>query len=124
MAVTSSRTFGDQLRRYRVERGLTQEGLAEQAGLSTRAISDLERGNQAPPGPGPNSTAVGGVEAGRPGAAPPEGPCPPSAPGPGPAQASPRGRRAGGHSQKPAGPPAADDRARAGDRQVRSLLLH
>src|SRR5262249_30659107 len=39
-----SRTFGDQLRRYRVERGLTQEGLAEHAGLSTRAISDLERG--------------------------------------------------------------------------------
>jgi predicted ATPase/DNA-binding XRE family transcriptional regulator len=44
MVVTSSRTFGDQLRRYRVERGLTQEGLAEHAGLSTRAISDLERG--------------------------------------------------------------------------------
>jgi predicted ATPase/transcriptional regulator with XRE-family HTH domain len=38
------RTFGSLLRRYRVEAGLTQEGLAERAGLSLRGVSDLERG--------------------------------------------------------------------------------
>ena len=36
--------FGDLLRRYRVAAGLTQEELAERAGVSTRGISDLERG--------------------------------------------------------------------------------
>jgi len=36
--------FADLLRRYRVAVGLTQESLAERSGLSTRAISDLERG--------------------------------------------------------------------------------
>lgn len=36
--------FGDLLRRYRRSAGLTQEMLAEQAGLSVRTISDLERG--------------------------------------------------------------------------------
>src|SRR5687768_15155808 len=36
--------FGDLLRRYRAAAGLTQEELAEQSGLSTRGISDLERG--------------------------------------------------------------------------------
>ncbi|HEU5439878.1 MAG TPA: helix-turn-helix domain-containing protein, partial [Ktedonobacterales bacterium] len=36
--------FGPLLRRYRAAAGLTQEELAERAGLSTRAISDLERG--------------------------------------------------------------------------------
>src|SRR5438445_13054052 len=36
--------FGDLLRRYRVARGLTQEALAERAGLSVRTVSDLERG--------------------------------------------------------------------------------
>lgn len=36
--------FGDLLKRYRVVAGLTQEALAEQAHLSVRAISDLERG--------------------------------------------------------------------------------
>ncbi len=40
---TASQTFGALLRRYRVEAGLTQEALAEQAGLSVRGISDLER---------------------------------------------------------------------------------
>lgn len=37
-------TFGDLLRRLRTDEGLTQEELAERAGLSTRGISDLERG--------------------------------------------------------------------------------
>jgi predicted ATPase/DNA-binding XRE family transcriptional regulator len=37
-------TFGALLKQYRQANGLTQEALAERAGLSTRAISDLERG--------------------------------------------------------------------------------
>jgi tetratricopeptide (TPR) repeat protein/transcriptional regulator with XRE-family HTH domain len=41
--------FGTLLRRYREAAGLTQEALAERAGISWRAISDLERGiNRAP----------------------------------------------------------------------------
>ena len=36
--------FGQLLRRHRVAAGLTQEALAEQAGLSSRGLSDLERG--------------------------------------------------------------------------------
>lgn len=41
--------FGALLKRYRTASGLTQEALAERARLSTRAISDLERGvNRAP----------------------------------------------------------------------------
>jgi predicted ATPase/DNA-binding XRE family transcriptional regulator len=36
--------FGEVLRRLRHDLGLTQEELAERAGLSTRGISDLERG--------------------------------------------------------------------------------
>ena len=38
------RTFKDVLRQHRITADLTQEELAEAAGLSTRAISDLERG--------------------------------------------------------------------------------
>src|SRR5688500_17820736 len=41
---TTDTGFGDPLRHYRLAAGLTQEGLAERAGLSTRGISDLERG--------------------------------------------------------------------------------
>src|SRR5690348_6412580 len=37
-------TFGALLRRHREAAGLTQEALAELAGLSARGISDLERG--------------------------------------------------------------------------------
>jgi transcriptional regulator with XRE-family HTH domain len=37
-------SFGEALAAVRKERGLTQEQLAERARLSTRAISDLERG--------------------------------------------------------------------------------
>jgi predicted ATPase/DNA-binding XRE family transcriptional regulator len=36
--------FGELLRRYRLAAGLTQEELAERAGVSTRGVSDLERG--------------------------------------------------------------------------------
>src|SRR5262245_30621697 len=36
--------FGELLRRYRMATGLSQEDLAERAGVSTRGISDLERG--------------------------------------------------------------------------------
>jgi predicted ATPase/transcriptional regulator with XRE-family HTH domain len=52
MGVTPSAeapTFGELLHRYRVASGLTQEALAERAGLSARGISDLERGTRAGP---------------------------------------------------------------------------
>ncbi len=51
MAATPPSTFGSLLRGYRSEAGLTQEELAEQAGLSVRAISDLERGVNISPRP-------------------------------------------------------------------------
>jgi transcriptional regulator with XRE-family HTH domain len=41
--------FADVLRKLRAEAGLTQEDLAEAAGLSPRAVSDLERGVVATP---------------------------------------------------------------------------
>ena len=40
----SAPSFAQLLRRHRRELGLTQEALAERAGLSWRTISDLERG--------------------------------------------------------------------------------
>ena len=43
--------FGQVLRRYRVAAGLTQEALAERAGLSARGISDLERAARTRPYP-------------------------------------------------------------------------
>lgn len=36
-------TFGDVLRRLRLQAGMTQEGLAERAGVSAKAVSELER---------------------------------------------------------------------------------
>jgi predicted ATPase/DNA-binding XRE family transcriptional regulator len=49
MAKNDARTFGRLLRRHRLAAGLTQESLAEAAGLSVRGISDLEREvNKAP----------------------------------------------------------------------------
>ena len=44
MATTSSPTFGMLLRQHRLAAGLTQEALAERAGLSARGLQDLERG--------------------------------------------------------------------------------
>jgi transcriptional regulator with XRE-family HTH domain/tetratricopeptide (TPR) repeat protein len=44
-------TFGELLRRYRVAAVLTQQELAARAGLSTRAVSDLERGVKGQPHP-------------------------------------------------------------------------
>ena len=43
MATYDSGTFGALLRRQRLAAGLTQEALAERAGLSAKAVSDLER---------------------------------------------------------------------------------
>src|SRR5215472_9729288 len=40
----ASTAFGVLLRRYRAAAGLSQEALAERAGLSRRGIADLERG--------------------------------------------------------------------------------
>ncbi len=40
---TEPKTFGGMLKRLRLAAGLTQEALAERAGLSAKAISDLER---------------------------------------------------------------------------------
>jgi tetratricopeptide (TPR) repeat protein/transcriptional regulator with XRE-family HTH domain len=44
MDANRSLAFGTLLRRYRLAAGLTQEDLAEQAHLSVRGLSDLERG--------------------------------------------------------------------------------
>jgi tetratricopeptide (TPR) repeat protein/transcriptional regulator with XRE-family HTH domain len=49
MAMRQSPPFGTLLRRYRVAAGLTQEALAARAGLSSRGISDLERGARRAP---------------------------------------------------------------------------
>jgi len=47
--MTEYTSFGTLLKRYRQTAGFSQEALAARAGLSARAISDLERGiNRAP----------------------------------------------------------------------------
>jgi predicted ATPase/DNA-binding XRE family transcriptional regulator len=51
MTTTSSETFGALLRQHRLAAGLTQEELAERAGLSQRGVQDLERGVRATPRP-------------------------------------------------------------------------
>ena len=51
MATEPAVTFGELLRQYRIAAGLSQEGLAERAGLSVRAISALERGQRHQPHP-------------------------------------------------------------------------
>jgi predicted ATPase/DNA-binding XRE family transcriptional regulator len=42
----SPSTFGDRLRRLRLDAGLTQEALAERTGISSKAIGALERGER------------------------------------------------------------------------------
>jgi len=42
----SQSTFGDRLRRLRLDAGLTQEALAERTGISSKAIGALERGDR------------------------------------------------------------------------------
>ncbi len=49
MGTNGTPEFGELLRRHRLAAGLTQEELAERAGLSTRGISDLERGARSAP---------------------------------------------------------------------------
>lgn len=49
MASAQPRSFADLLRRYRLAAGLTQEELAEQAGVSARAVSALENGERRAP---------------------------------------------------------------------------
>src|SRR6266852_9924438 len=44
-----SHAFADLLRQHRLAAGLTQEALAERAGLSLRGVSDLERGARRAP---------------------------------------------------------------------------
>jgi predicted ATPase/DNA-binding CsgD family transcriptional regulator/DNA-binding XRE family transcriptional regulator len=51
MAVDESASFGALLRRHRLQAGLTQQALAERAGLSLRGLSDLERGARRSPYP-------------------------------------------------------------------------
>ena len=48
---TGATSFADLLREHRTRAGLSQEALAERAGLSTRAVSDLERGVKTRPYP-------------------------------------------------------------------------
>ena len=43
METQHTQSFGDVLRRHRLAAGLTQEGLAERAGLSVRGVEYLER---------------------------------------------------------------------------------
>lgn len=49
MGANAEEPFGDRLRRLRRAAGLTQGELAERAGVSLRAISDLERGQRSHP---------------------------------------------------------------------------
>jgi predicted ATPase/transcriptional regulator with XRE-family HTH domain len=41
---TPTQSFGDLLRQHRIDSGFTQEDLAERAAISTRTVSDIERG--------------------------------------------------------------------------------
>ncbi len=49
MTVQARETFGSLLRRHRLSSGLSQEALAERAGLSSAAIAHLERGRRNAP---------------------------------------------------------------------------
>jgi predicted ATPase/DNA-binding XRE family transcriptional regulator len=52
MGTAAPSRFGELLKRKRTAAGLTQEELAERAGLSARAVQDLERGRRRSPHPG------------------------------------------------------------------------
>ncbi len=56
--------FGSLLRRYRVLAGLSQEALAERAGISRRGIADLERGARRFPYPDTASRLAAALELG------------------------------------------------------------
>src|SRR5260370_12458761 len=49
MASAEPHPFAQLLKHHRVAAGLTQEALAERAGLSARSISDMERGLRSAP---------------------------------------------------------------------------
>jgi transcriptional regulator with XRE-family HTH domain len=49
MSAIGASGFDDLLRRFRVAAALSQEALAERAGLSLRGVSDLERGARTAP---------------------------------------------------------------------------
>src|SRR3954466_9078546 len=53
MSAERNEGFGEQLRRHRDLAGLTQEELAERAGLTAKAIGALERGDRQRPYPQP-----------------------------------------------------------------------
>ena len=55
--------FGTALRRARLRAGLTQNELANRSGLSTRTISDLERGRVGRPRGSSLDLLVGALEA-------------------------------------------------------------
>ncbi len=44
MTAGEPQSFGSLVREHRLQAGLTQEELAERAGISARSVSDLERG--------------------------------------------------------------------------------
>jgi hypothetical protein len=67
--------FGHLICRYRLAAGLSQEDLAERAGLSARGVSDLERGARVSPGPKPSACWSTPSPWGRP-TAPPSSPRP------------------------------------------------
>jgi transcriptional regulator with XRE-family HTH domain len=56
--------FGSLLRRYRALAGLSQEALAERAGISRRGIADLERGARRFPYPDTASRLAAALELG------------------------------------------------------------
>ena len=58
----SASTVSELIRRFRRESGLTQEELADRAGVSTRTISDLERGVRATPQAGPATLIADALE--------------------------------------------------------------
>src|SRR3954452_23416703 len=92
----NAESFAEQVRRLRRAAGLTQEELAERAGLSARGIGDLERGARAVP---QRETLRRGAEALTP--APPGAPARPPR---GPARSDPAARPRRAPRPAPGGP--------------------